>query len=81
MAGRFVVRKQTSGRNGDVKFYVFSKTRNSRITVHGHLRRESAQHEADSLNIADLILDYELDPRPYEVRLAEAEAAYYGTVS
>lgn len=43
--------------------------------MHAMLRREDAQLQADGLNIADMVKPHAEDPRPYEVRLAEAEAA------
>jgi hypothetical protein len=75
-APRYTVRKQSSGRTASVTFYVYDLQRKGRVTVHAARSREAAQHEADALNVSDLVRDYADDPRPYAERLAEAAAAY-----
>lgn len=72
----FRVRKQSSGRTFSETYIVVMNPGGRRVTVHPHRTRETAQAEADRLNIAELVKDYDQDPRPYDVRLAEAEAAY-----
>lgn len=74
---RYTVRKQSSGRTFSETFYVYDTVRKGRVSVHAVRARETAQHEADALNIGDMVKDYADDPRPYAERLAEAEAAYY----
>lgn len=73
---RYTVRKQTSGYNGNVRYYVYDTVSQGRVTVHAYLGRDAAQASADYLNIGDMVKSYDDDPRPYEVRYAEAEAAY-----
>ncbi len=73
---RFTVRKMTSGYNGDVRYYVYDLQAKARVTVHSFLTRPGAQSEADELNISELVKSHAEDPRPYEVRLAEALAAF-----
>lgn len=75
---RYTVRKQTSGWTGVSKFYVYDTVDKGRVTVQAYLGRDTAQAEADQLNISDMVRPHEEDPRPYEVRRAEAEAAYFG---
>lgn len=72
----FAVRKTTSGYNGITKFLVVRNPGGRRVSVHAHLTRESAQAAADDLNIGAMVKDFDLDPRPYAVRRAEAEATY-----
>lgn len=73
---RFTVRKQSSGYSHSVTFYVYDTTRRGRVSVHA-MSREQAQASADDLNISDMVAPAADDPRPYEARRAEAEAAYY----
>jgi hypothetical protein len=73
---RYTVRKQTSGWSGTVRYYVWDRVKKSRVTVHADLHRDVAQMHADSLNVMDMVKPHAEDPRPYEVRLAEAEAAF-----
>jgi hypothetical protein len=73
---RYTVRKMTSGYTGLSKYYVYDLVGKGRVTVHAHLMRADAQVEADSLNVSDMVKPYDEDPRPYEVRLAEAQAAF-----
>lgn len=73
---RYTVRKQSSGYAASVTFYVYDTARKGRVSVHAARTSESAQHDADSLNVGALILDADVDPRPYATRRAEAEAAY-----
>lgn len=72
----YTVRKQSSGRAASVGYFVFNTQDEQRVSVHASRRRDSAQHEADQLNIAALVLDHADDPRPYDLRRAEADAAY-----
>lgn len=72
----YVVRKQSSGRTFSETFVVVRNPGGRRVTTIPHVTRETAQAEADALNIGALVLDHADDPRPYAVRRAEAEAAY-----
>ncbi len=74
---RFTTRKQVNGYNGDVKYYVFDLQSKSRVSVRAVIGRDAAQMDADSLNIMEMVKPHAEDPRPFEVRLAEAEAAYH----
>ncbi|MGH7743401.1 MAG: hypothetical protein ACREQ5_01070 [Candidatus Dormibacteria bacterium] len=74
--GPFAVRAQTSGWNGISKYIVVMNPGGRRVSVHAHITRSSAQASSDALNIADLVKPHAEDPRPYAVRLAEAEVAY-----
>lgn len=73
---RFTVRKQSSGYTASVRFYVYDLVSKSRVTVHAHRCRDTAEMEADRLNIQEMVKPHAEDPRPYEARYAEAEAAY-----
>lgn len=73
---RYTVRKMSSGYTASVKWYVYDNQRKGRVSVHAHIARESAQHEADSLNVSAMVKDHADDPRPYAERLAEAEQAF-----
>lgn len=73
---RYRVRQQKSGYNGGVTFYVYDLVGKGRVTVHAHSVRESAQVDADNLNVSDMVRDYDEDPRPYAVRRAEAIATF-----
>jgi hypothetical protein len=66
----------TSGYTGVSKYYVYDLKAKDRVTVHAYLTRSGAQLEADGLNIGDMVKPHAEDPRPYEVRRAEAEAKY-----
>lgn len=75
----FRVRRQSSGYASSEKFIVVMLRPGqpaSRVTTWPHVTRESAQAEADRLNIGHMVKDYADDPRPYVERRAEAEAAY-----
>lgn len=74
----FRVRTQTSGWNGVPKFIVVQLRdgRAHRVSVHPFTTRESAQASADDLNIGAGVLPFEDDPRPYDVRHAEAAQRY-----
>lgn len=72
---RYRVRKQSSGYALSETFYVYDLVRKSRVSVHAG-SRESAQADADSLNVGDMIRDHADDPRPYAQRRAEAIAIY-----
>jgi hypothetical protein len=63
------------GRGGDT-YIVVRNPGGRRVTTHPHRTRDGAQAEADRLNVGSLVKDYDEDPRPYEVRLAEAEQIY-----
>jgi hypothetical protein len=73
---RYTVRKTVSGYSGEARYYVFDLLAKQRVTVHSVLRRDAAQMEADSLNVAEMTRPYAEDPRPYELRRREAEIAY-----
>lgn len=76
----YAVRKQASGRAASVKFIVVKNPNGGRVSTWPHGTRESAQTEADDLNIAAMVKDHAEDPRPYDVRLAEARATYQAEV-
>lgn len=76
VSSRYRVRATTSGYNGVTKYNVWDTARKGRVNVVAHHSREGAQMQADDLNIGDMVRDHADDPRPYAVRLAEAEAAY-----
>lgn len=65
-----------SGRTGIPKFYVYDTQTKGRVTVHAYLIRGGAEASADSLNISDMVSPHASDPRPYDVRWAEASEAY-----
>lgn len=73
----FVVRQVKSGYTGIVKYMVVKNPGGHRVSTELHLSRESAQAAADDLNVGAMVKDHADDPRPYAIRLAEAEAAYY----
>lgn len=73
----YAVRQTTSGYNGVTKYLVVKNPGGRRVSVHAHVTRQSAQFEADDLNIGALVKPHAEDPRPYEERRAEAAAAYY----
>lgn len=73
---RYTVRKQSSGYTSSVKFFVYDTKNKGRVSVNASILRESAQAEADALNVSELVPDAATDPRPYEVRRAEAAARY-----
>jgi hypothetical protein len=72
---RYTVRKQSSGYAFSETFYVYDLVGKGRVSVHAGTR-ETAQAEADSLNVSDLVKKHAEDPRPYDVRRAEAQAKY-----
>ena len=72
---RYTVRKQSSGYTFNETFYVYDTQRKGRVSVHAGTR-ESAQQDADSLNITNAVRDHADDPRPFAIRLAEATAAF-----
>lgn len=69
---RYRVRKQS----GRTTTYVVVDGNGSRVTTHPHKTAGCAQAEADRLNVGSMVKDFADDPRPYAVRLSEAEAAY-----
>lgn len=73
----YAVRKQSSGRTFSETYIVIHRPSKGRVTTWAHGTRESAQAEADQLNIGEMVKDYDEDQRPYDVRRAEAEAAYH----
>ena len=73
---RYRVRKQSSGRTSSVTYYVYDLQQKARVSVHASHSSRSAQYEADALNVQDMVRDYESDPRPYDLRHAEARATY-----
>ena len=76
----YTVRKMSSGRTFSIRWNVICRT-GGRVNVHAHPTRESAQHNADELIVSALVLPHELDPRDYEVRHAEARAAWHAAVN
>lgn len=72
---RYRVRKQSSGYTFSETFYVYDLVRKGRVSVHAGTR-ESAQADADALNVSDMVRDHAEDPRPYAERRAEAAAAF-----
>jgi hypothetical protein len=72
----YTVRKQASGYSGSVRWYVYCIASGSRVSVHASLMRDTAQAEADRLNVIDLCPDADADPRPFDVRYAEARSRY-----
>lgn len=50
---RYTVRKQSSGYTASESFYVYDLQRKGRVSVHASRSRESAQHDADSLNATE----------------------------
>lgn len=76
----YAIRQTTSGYNGVTKFLVVKNPGGRRVSVHAHITRQSAQAEADDLNIGEMVKPHAEDPRPYAERRAEAEAAYRAEV-
>lgn len=72
----YKVRQQTSGYNGATSYIVVKNPGGNRVSVHAHCTRESAQVSADELNILDMVAPFAADPRPFDVRVAEAEVKY-----
>lgn len=72
----FTVRQITSGFTGTTKFVVTKNPGGRRVSTWLHITRESAQAAADKLNIEAMVKDFDDDPRPYQERLTEAQAAY-----
>jgi hypothetical protein len=75
----FRVRKQSSSRALSETFVVV-KLNGGRVSTWPHTTREAAQTEADDLNIGAMVKPQDEDPRPYDVRRAEAAAAYRAEV-
>ena len=74
----FIVRKQV-GRGGARYVVMMRRGKTlSRVSTGNHLTEQSAQEEADGLNISAMVLPYDEDSRPYDVRLAEATAKFRG---
>lgn len=73
---RFTVRKQSSGYAASVRFYVYDTVGKGRVTVGAHILRDAAEAEAEGLNVTELMTEAARDPRPYDVRRAEAAARY-----
>lgn len=73
----FKVRQQTSGWNGVTSYIVVMNPGGRRVSVHAHYTKQSAQAAADELNIIEMVKPANEDPRPYNVRRAEAEAQYH----
>ncbi len=73
---RYTVRKMSSGYTGKVTYYVYDTIGKGRVTVHAHLMRDTAQMEADSLNISEMVKPHAEDSRSYEIRLEEAKSAF-----
>jgi hypothetical protein len=69
---RYTVRKQSSGWTSSETYYVYDLVKNGRVTVNAHQTRQSAQFDADRLEIGAMVKDHAADPRPYAERLAEA---------
>lgn len=70
----YTVRQTKSGYTSGTKYLVFYK--GQRVSVHAHFSTRSAWNVANGLNISDLVRPAAEDPRPYEVRRAEALAAF-----
>jgi hypothetical protein len=68
---RYTVRKQSSGYTASETFYVYDLVKQGRVSVYA-TSRQSAQLDADTLEIGAMVREYADDPRPYEVRRAEA---------
>jgi hypothetical protein len=69
---RYTVRKQSSGYSFSETWYAYDLIKQGRVTVNAHSVRESAQADADRLEILGMVADHDRDPRPFDVRLAEA---------
>lgn len=72
---RYTVRKQSSGWTFSETFYVYDLVKKGRVSVHAGTR-QSAQVDADALEIGAMVTPAAEDPRPYAVRLAEAAARF-----
>ena len=70
------VRKQSAGSRGTFDAYIVVKLGGGRATTWPHVNRADAQAEADRLNVGDMVRDYAEDPRPYDVRRADAQRDY-----
>lgn len=68
---RYTVRKQSSGYTFSETFYVYDLVKKGRVSVHAGTK-ESAQIDADDLEISAMVADHADDPRPYAERRAEA---------
>lgn len=73
---RFTVRIMKSGYSGKISYYVFDTVSKSRVSRHATIDKMSAEISADELNISNMVKDYSEDPRPYEIRRAEAAEQY-----
>lgn len=72
---RYTVRKQSSGYAFSETYYVYDLVGKGRVSVHAGTK-ESAQIDADNLNVTELTALAADDPRPYDERRAEAKAKY-----
>lgn len=72
---RFVVRKQQSGYTGAVSYVVYDSISKGRVSVHA-MSFGQAKASADDLNIGDMVPLAADDPRPYDIRRAEAEVKF-----
>lgn len=69
----FAVRKTTSGYNGSTSYLVVKNPGGHRVSVHSHIAPETAQSEADDLNVMDLAKSmWTEDGAPFDERMAEA---------
>jgi hypothetical protein len=75
-ARRYTVRKQSSSYTRSDTYYVYDLVKRGRVTVNAHRSPESAQSDADRLEVSDMVRDHADDPRPYAVRLADAAARF-----
>lgn len=75
----FRVRKQSSGWTTSETFIVVQLRdgRAHRVTVNPYGTRQGAEANADDLNIAAGTAPFNEDPRPWEVRRAEAAERYF----
>jgi hypothetical protein len=73
----YAVRQVRSGRTGAMQYIVVKNPGGRRVTFPAHATRQAAQSDADRLNIGAMVKPEAVDPRPYEVRRDEAEAAYW----
>jgi hypothetical protein len=55
---------------------VYDLVKKGRVSVHTQLHRHAAQTDADDLEIAAMVRNYEDDPRPYAERRTEARARF-----
>lgn len=76
----FQVRQVRSGYTGYKSYIVVKNPGGHRVSVHAYQTRETAQSNADDLNIGAMVKPHAEDPRPYAERRAEAEKAYRAEV-